>query len=58
VPLFLNAPDTLTGRAVRVAATRARSHLTVVGDPDVAQAYGFADLADQQRASSGRRRRV
>jgi superfamily I DNA/RNA helicase len=45
-------------RTIYVAATRARSHLTVVGDPDVAQAYGFAHLADQLRASTRRRRRV
>jgi hypothetical protein len=46
------------GRTIYVAATRARSHLTVVGDPDVAQAYGFADLADQLRASARQRRRI
>ena len=32
-------------RAIYTAATRARSHLTVVGDPDVAEAYGFSELA-------------
>ena len=37
------------GRAIYVAATRARSHLSVVGDPDVAEAYGFTDLAAQLR---------
>src|SRR5690606_14710525 len=33
-------------RAIYAAATRARSHLTVVGDPGVVRAYGFTDLAD------------
>ena len=33
-------------RAIYAAATRARSHLTVVGDPEVVRAYGFTDLAD------------
>lgn len=36
-------------RAIYTAATRARSHLIVVGDPDVAAAYGFDDLADDLR---------
>ena len=39
-------------RAIYAAATRARSHLVVVGDPDVAAAYGFADLAAALRGSS------
>ena len=34
-------------RAIYAAATRARSHLTVVGDPEVVRAYGFTDLADE-----------
>jgi hypothetical protein len=34
------------GRAIYAAATRARSHLTVVGDPEVVRAYGFDDVAD------------
>lgn len=37
------------GRAIYAAATRARSHLTVVGDPDTAEAYGFAQLARDLR---------
>ena len=37
-------------RAIYAAATRARSHLTVVGDPDVAAAYGFDELARDLRA--------
>ena len=38
-------------RAIYVAATRARSHLSVVGDPDVAKAYGFTQLAAQLRGA-------
>jgi hypothetical protein len=41
-------------RAIYVAATRARSHLTVIGDPDVAVAYGFDRLASQLRAGARR----
>jgi hypothetical protein len=40
-------------RAVYTAATRARSHLVVVGDPDVAGAYGFDELAADLRAGEG-----
>lgn len=36
-------------RAIYTAATRARSHLVVVGDPDVAEAYGFGGLAESLR---------
>lgn len=36
-------------RAMYTAATRARSHLVVVGDPEVAAAYGFDDLAADLR---------
>ncbi len=36
-------------RSIYAAATRARSHLVVVGDPDVADAYGFEDLATSLR---------
>ena len=37
-------------RAVYAAATRARSLLVVVGDPDAAGALGFTDLADRLRS--------
>lgn len=37
-------------RAIYAGATRARSHLTVVGDPDVAAAYGFEALSEQLEA--------
>jgi hypothetical protein len=37
-------------RAIYTAATRARSHLIVVGDPDVARAYGFDALAARLEA--------
>ena len=36
-------------RAIYTAATRARSLLVVVGDPDDAEAVGFSGLADQLR---------
>jgi ATP-dependent exoDNAse (exonuclease V) beta subunit len=36
-------------RAIYVAATRARSHLSVVDDPHVADAYGFEQLAPAVR---------
>ena len=36
-------------RAIYTAATRARSMLVVVGDPDDAEAVGFATLASQLR---------
>lgn len=36
-------------RAIYAAATRARSHLTVVGDAEVAEAYGFDELAGALR---------
>jgi hypothetical protein len=39
------------GRAIYAAATRARSHLTVVGDPEVARAYGFAALGGTLEAA-------
>jgi hypothetical protein len=39
------------GRAIYVAATRARSHLSVVGDPDVAKVYGFDRLEEQLRGA-------
>lgn len=32
-------------RSIYAAATRARSHLVVVGDPEVAELYGFDELA-------------
>jgi len=38
-------------RAIYTAATRARSHLTVVGDPDGAAAYGFDGLAGALRGA-------
>jgi hypothetical protein len=41
------APE--VARAIYVAATRARAHLTVVGNPDVAESYGFEHLATQLR---------
>lgn len=40
-------------RTAYVAATRARSLLTVVGDPDVARAYGFGGVADRLSDASG-----
>lgn len=43
------------GRAIYIAATRARSHQTVVGDPDVAAAYGFDRLATQLRSAAAAR---
>lgn len=36
-------------RSIYVGASRARSALTVVGDPDVAEAYGMKQLARQLR---------
>lgn len=39
-------------RAIYTAATRARSHLTVVGDPEVAEVYGFTELAGALRAAA------
>jgi hypothetical protein len=39
-------------RAIYVAATRARAHLTVIGDPNVAAAYGFDRLVSQLRAAA------
>lgn len=36
-------------RAIYTAATRARSHLTVVGDPELAGTYGFDGLVSQLR---------
>ena len=42
------------GRAIYAAATRARSHLTVVGDPEVARAYGFARLGEALEVAAGR----
>ena len=36
-------------RSIYVGASRARSALTVVGDPDVAEAYGMEQLARQLR---------
>lgn len=41
-------------RAIYTAATRARSLLVVVGDPDAAEAVGFSGLAAQLRGSSSR----
>ena len=41
-------------RAIYVAATRARSHLSVVGNSEVADAYGFDQLADQLRGADSR----
>jgi hypothetical protein len=38
-------------RAIYTAATRARSHLVVVGDPAVAQAYDFSELARELRGA-------
>lgn len=38
-------------KQIYVAATRARSHLVVVGNPDACDAYGFGWLADQLRAA-------
>ena len=40
-------------RAIYAAATRARSHLVVVGDPEVADAYGFDHLASDLRDAGG-----
>ena len=41
-------------RSIYAAATRARSHLTVVGDPEVAAAYGFDRLAADLRGAAER----
>lgn len=38
-------------RAIYTTATRARSHLTVVGDPEGAAAYGFDGLAEELRGA-------
>jgi hypothetical protein len=40
-------------RAIYTAATRARSLLVVVGDPEAADALGFDRLAAQLRAGAG-----
>lgn len=39
-------------RTAYVGATRARSKLVVVGDPDVVEAYGFEELAGQLRETT------
>jgi hypothetical protein len=39
-------------RSIYAAATRARSHLVVVGDPNVADAYGFEGLGRALRAGA------
>lgn len=39
-------------RTAYVGATRARSQLVVVGDPDVVEAYGFEELAGQLRETA------
>jgi hypothetical protein len=40
-------------RSIYTGATRARSHLVVVGDADVAEAYGFVQLARDLRGTAG-----
>lgn len=39
-------------RTAYVGATRARSKLVIVGDPDVSDAYGFTEIAARLRHSA------